>query len=104
MDIDDLTDVKRALMRVRAKWRDIGMCIGVDEGTLDTLKGKDPGESLSDLLRHWLKGEYDPQERNSKPRTWRTLIEALQDDIVNEKAMAKKIEREKCPPNTDQGT
>ena len=53
LEINDLNDVKHALWDARAKWKDIGSCIGVDEGTLDTMKGKDPGESLSDVLSHW---------------------------------------------------
>ena len=94
---------KIALWDARAKWRDIGRCIGVDEATLDTMKGKEHGESLSDLLSHWLKGVYNPRESNSKPRTWRTLIEALQNRVVNEEAMASKLERER-DSDTNPGT
>ena len=76
----------------------------MDEGTLNTMKGKDPGESLSDLLSHWLKGVHNPKEKSSKPRTRHTLIEALRDKIVNEEAMADKLEREKTgDPDTNQG-
>ena len=31
--------VKHALWDARAKWRDIGSCISIDEGTLDTIIG-----------------------------------------------------------------
>ena len=96
MGIDDLKDVKSALWSARAKWRNIGECIGVDEGTLDTMKGKDPGEDLRDVLRHWLRGVHDSKKKNSKPRTWGTLVEALTDDTVNEEALANKIKSEKC--------
>ena len=102
MKIYDLKDVKSALWGARAKWRNLGSCIGVDEVTLDTLKGKDPGESLNDVLSHWLRGVYNPKEKNSKPRTWRTLIEALRDKVVNEEAMADKLKKEKYP-DTNQG-
>ena len=61
MKIADLKDAESALWDARAKWRDSGSCIGVDKGTLDTMKGKDPGESLSELLNHWLRGVYDPK-------------------------------------------
>jgi hypothetical protein len=103
LEIADLMDTKNALWDARVKWRDIGSCIGVDEGTLDTMKGKDPGESLNSVLSHWLRGVYDPEEKNSKPRTWRTLIEALREKVVNEGVMANKIEKEKYP-DTNQGT
>ena len=102
LKIDDLKDVKSALWDARAKWRNIGSCIGVDEGTLDTMKGKDD-DCLNDVLSHWLRGAYNPKEKNSKPRTWRTLIEALRDKTVNEEAMANKLEKEKYP-DTNQGT
>ena len=51
---------------------------------------------------HWLRGAYNPKEKNSKPRTWHTLIEVLQDKIVSEEAMANKVEKEKYP-DTNQG-
>ena len=96
-------DAIRALWDARAKWRNIGGCIGVDEGTLDTMKGKDHSESLSGVLSQWLRGVYNPKEKNSKPRTWRTLIETLRDKVVNEEAMADKLEKEKYL-DTNQGT
>ena len=103
MTIADIKDVLSALWDARAKWRNIGNCIGVDEGTLDTMKGKEPGKSLNGVMSHWLRGLYDPKDKNSKPRTWRTLINALQDKIVNEAAMADELEKEKYP-DTNQGS
>jgi hypothetical protein len=103
LKIVDLKDTKSALWNARAKWRDIGTCIGVDEGTLDTMNGKDPGDSLSGVLNHWLRGVYKPEEKNSKPRTWHTLIDALRDKVVNEEVMADKLEMEKYP-DTNQGS
>ena len=95
-------DVKGALWDARAKWRDIGLCIGVDEGTLDTMKGKD-GDCLNGILSHWLRGVYNPKQKNSKPRTWHTLIEALRSRVVNEEAMASKLEKERYQ-DTNPGT
>jgi hypothetical protein len=103
LELADLNDVESALWDARAKWRSIGSCIGVDEGTLDTMKGKDDGENLNGVLSHWLKGVYNPKEKNSKPRTWHTLIEALRNKVVNEAAMAKKLDKEKSL-DTNQGT
>ena len=100
MKIADLKDAESALWDARAKWRDIESCIGVYEGMLDTMKGKDPGESLNGVLSHWLRGVYNPKEKNSKPKTWRTFIEALWNRIVNEEAMADNFEKEKCPDTT----
>ena len=68
----------------------------MDEGTLDTMKGKD-GDYFHEMLKRWLRGVYKPGEKNSKPRTWHTLIEALRDKKVNEKAMANKIEKQMYP-------
>jgi hypothetical protein len=103
LKIANLRDTQNALWVARAKWEDIGSFIGVDETTLDTLRGKSHGDSLTGVLCHWLRGVYQPNVRNSKPRTWRTLIEALRDDVVNEKAMASHLEKEKYP-GTTQGT
>ena len=103
LKIADLMDAKSALWDARAKWRDIGRWIGVDEGTLDIMKGKDDGENLSDVLSHWLRGVHNPKEKKSKPRTWCTLIEALRNRVVNEEAMANKLEKEKYP-DTNPGT
>ena len=102
LKITDLKDVKSALWDARAKWRNIGSCIGVDEGTLDTMKGKDD-DCFHEMLKNWLRGVYKPGEKNSKPRTWHSLIEALRDKIVNEEAMANELEKEKYP-DTNQGT
>ena len=55
------------------------------------------------MLKNWLRGVYKPGEKNSKPRIWRTLIEALRDKVTNEEAMADKLEKEKYP-DTNQGT
>ena len=74
----------------------------MDEGTLDTMKGKDD-DCFGEMLKNWLRGACKPDKKNSKPRTWRTLIKALQDEIVSEEAMADKLEKEKYPDN-NQGT
>ena len=103
MGIDDLNEVAEALWDARAKWRKIGSCIGVNEGTLDTMRGRD-GDGLNGMLRHWLRGVYNPKEKNSKPRTWHTLVAALKNVMVNEAVLAEKIEEEKCSPNSSQGT
>ena len=95
-------DAKTTLWDARAKWRDIGRCIGVDEGTLDTMKGEDD-DCFDEMLKYWLSGVYKPGEKNSKPRTWRTLIEALQNKVVNKEAMADELEKEKYP-DTNQGS
>ena len=75
----------------------------MDEGTLDTMKGKD-SDCLNGILSHWLRGVHNPKQKNSKPRTWHTLIEALRDKIVNDEAMANRLEREKYGDrDTNQG-
>ena len=102
LKITDLNDVKSALWDARAKWRNIGSCIGIDEGTLDTMKGKDD-DCFCELLKNWLRGVYKPGQKNSKPRTWHTLIEALRDKTVMAEAMANELEKEKYP-DTNQGT
>ena len=96
LTINDLDDVLEALWGARARWNDIGRKIGVDTGTLATMKGSD-NDCLRDTLTHWLRGVYKPDEQNSRPRTWCSLIEALRARAVNEAAMANELEREKYP-------
>ena len=93
---DNLNAVIEALWKARARWKDIGRCIGVDVGTLETMTGS-ANDCLRDTLTHWLRGVYKPDEENSKPRTWRTLIEALRVGAVDGEAMANKLEEEMYP-------
>jgi hypothetical protein len=67
------------------------------------MNGIDINHCLRETLSHWLKGVYKPDEQNSKPRTWSTLIEALQAKTVKEEAMANKLKKEKRL-DTIQGT
>ena len=97
MTIDDLKDVKHDLWKARAKWKHIGTCIGVDDGTLDALKGDDPGDCFGEMMKYWLRGVYDPEKKTSKPRTWRTLIEALRDEVVSAETLAKELEKKYLP-------
>ena len=101
--LDELTidNVQDALWDVRARWKNIGYRLGIDPGTLEALEV--PGnhdESFTKMMNHWLSGEYDPEEPNSKPRTWCTLIGVLRSRVVNAKKLATKLEMEKCPKGT----
>ena len=96
MTINDLDGVLDALWGARARWNDIGRKIGVDAGTLATMRGSDD-DCIRETLTHWLRGVYKPDEQNSKPRTWHTLIEALRAKTVNFAAMANDLERDKYP-------
>jgi hypothetical protein len=102
LSLSDLDAVIDALWDARAKWNDIGRRIGVDVGTLDTMKSSNAGVALREMLSHWLRGVYKSDEQNSKPRTWRTIIEALRARAVNEEAMANRLVNKKYP-DTNQG-
>jgi hypothetical protein len=102
LSLSDLDAVIDALWDARAKWNDIGRRIGVDVGTLDTMKSLNADVALREMLSHWLRGVYKPDGQNSKPRTWHTLIEVLRVKAVNEEAMADRLVNEKYP-DSNQG-
>ena len=97
LTIDDLRDVKKALWPARNKWRDIGTEIGEDENSLESIDmtNRKPEDCLREMLGGWLRGAYNPNQKNSKPRTWRTLIDALREKEIGLTDLANNIEKEK---------
>ena len=67
--------LKELYTKAADKWEDIGILIGVDSRTLDTLKAtyRDACQScLKEMLKVWLK-------ITQPPPTWSTIVEALSD-------------------------
>ena len=90
LTIDDLRMVNKAVYDMRDKWFQFGVELGIQPGTLKSIKRKslqDPDECLLELLTEWLKTE-EP--------TWKKLVEALKSDTVSEANLAKRIERDHC--------
>lgn len=73
------------LYDIRGKWYDIGVQIGVDVGTLESIKNEygDGGDALRQVLTHWLKREP----------TWEPLFKALRSRPVRALTIANTLQR-----------
>ena len=92
-DIDDLRDVKIKLQPVMARWRDIGLVLGIADHKLESINKKCNSEvkdCLTDMLRLWLNRAYNV-EKYGEP-SWQTLREAIRNPAGGEcPALADKI-------------
>ena len=90
---DDLTDVMEAVVDVAAKWKFIGMALGIKRAELNTIASKhasDAKECLSDMLCAWLQQCYDAK-RFGQP-SWKLLCQAVRNTVGgNNPALANKI-------------
>ena len=53
--MDDLYDVKRELLPVAARWKDIGLALGLGSSELDEIEN-DSSDCLTEVLTLWLNG------------------------------------------------
>ena len=66
------------VIAIRAKWKLLGIQLGIDDGTIEAIKSEnhgDPTLCLMDVLRTWLKENYDTL-RHEYP-SWRKLCKAI---------------------------
>ena len=84
---------------VRANWKNIGIELNIDMGTLnaiETRQNSDPDKCLPEMLDIWLK-QVDPLP------SWESLAEALESPPIGEGHLAQQILREKyCQPSERQ--
>ena len=78
-DIDDLVDVKRELIFIADKWKDIGLALRLKPATINTIEGNriNLKDRLSDVLAEWLNKAYNVQ-RFGQP-SWQLLVRAVRD-------------------------
>jgi len=78
------------LVEVKARWRDIGINLGLSPGTLESIKsdGSDVSERYCKMLQEWL--------QNSTNRNWKTLAEAVGSTLVGCKSLKDSILRKYC--------
>ena len=71
LDLEKLPLLQDELYNIRDKWFDIGVQLGLDNGTLQSIKteNSNTGDALREVLTYWLK-------RNSSS-TWGALFKAL---------------------------
>ena len=87
----DLVLVLEATHKARTKWYNVGLKLGVESHTLDSIKAEfnDPIECLREVFKPWLKG--------TNPRaTWRALIDALRSCLIGEDKLADQLEAKFC--------
>ena len=75
--IDDLIDVKSKVLPVAARWRDIGLVLGISDSKLETIEANksDVRDCLMDMLRLWLNRAYNVEEYGEP--SWQSLREAV---------------------------
>ena len=68
--------VKVKILPVAARWRDIGLALGISDSKLETIKAanSDIEDRLTDMLRLWLNRAYNV-EKYGEP-SWQSLREA----------------------------
>ncbi len=87
----DLIVLLRAGYSARTKWYNVGLELGVQRDTLDSIRDQfdDPIDCLCEVLRLWLRG--------ISPRaSWRGLVDALRSCIVGEEKLASELEAKYC--------
>ena len=91
LTISDLKKVRSKTYEVRSKWYDIGLELGVPEGTLDCIEREnhDISSRFLKMYSHWLK-TTDP-----KP-TWKALVTALQQPAINAHSLADTLRQKYC--------
>ena len=88
----DLFSVKKEIVSLAAKWRHIGLALGLDPAQLDTIDANNRyvEDCLTEVLSHWLKQAYDT-EQFGQP-SWRLLAKAVGDPAGgNNPALAERI-------------
>lgn len=89
---DDLFAVKSKLVPVAARWKDLGLALGLDPNKLDIIEGenKKMEQCLSQVLHLWLNQLYDTKKFGEP--SWQLLATAVADpNGGNSPALADKI-------------
>ena len=94
LDDDALYDVKKALLPIAVRWKDVGIALRLKQGDLDAVETLAcPRTCLSKMLTMWLRKKYNV-ERFGEP-TWRRLVEVVMDSAGGaDPALANSIAEE----------
>ena len=74
--------MKSAIWDSRAGWRDIGRALDLSEGTIDSIKEPNNGESLHVVLKKWMQ---------TGKATIQDLLSALEDRTVDRTDIANEV-------------
>ena len=90
-----MKNARSALYPVRAKWKDIGIELDIDIGTLDSIERSchfQDNNCLTRMLDFWFK-QTDPSP------SWDAIVEALESGPVGEGRLAEQIKWKYCTPS-----
>ena len=93
LSVDDFATVQRKLYAVNTEWYNLGLELGQQVSTLDSIEDKyggDPSKCFRQVLKEWLKG-VDP------PPTWQGMANALKSRTVRQYQVAEQIRTELLP-------
>ena len=89
-DLDDKTDVLRALQEATAQCDTIAEVLGVHSSKIEVIKSNhlDCEDRLRDYVDEWLKGNARAE------RTWTSLCDVLKDPLVGRRDVGDTLEDE----------
>ena len=95
LTLSDLNRVYNLLFRVKAKWKEIGLQLGVDPYSLESIQSevnfRDDGQRLMQMLSEWLRNVTEPRP------SWPRVVDALRSEPVHEWNVAERVKRRQCP-------
>ena len=94
----DFNKIYETLFEARAKWYNLGLALGLDTGTLDSIKHNNKDECEA-CLREALK-----QQKHTTKLTWTEIIKALRSPTVEENIKADKLQRKYAPESMSQSS
>lgn len=56
---DDLRDVRSAVANLAARWKELGILLGIRYSDLDVFNSRVPCECLTEMLALWLRQNYN---------------------------------------------
>ena len=75
---------------IPAKWRAVGIQLGLSTGTLDGIQSEN-GSKPNSCLQSFEKVFTEWKQQNAKPYTWDTIIGVLRTPSVDEIALAEAL-------------
>ncbi len=85
-----LQAVCHELGRIKSQWFNIGIQLGIPQYKLKEFEKEiDP---LSAVMDYWLQGNVE----QTKPRSWKSIVEVLKSDHVGQPGLAETIRKKYC--------
>ena len=84
--VPDKLKVLELLADISSSWKTIGIVLGVDDNTLDSMDRRNDSDTinLNNVIKIW-------KSTKSSPDTWESLISAIKGPVVNKKSKAEEI-------------